>query len=175
MKVSISQAFKLPLLFAVSALAFGQDNGEELFNARCAACHVNPDPVANAHAPSKEDMARFTPNSVYSALTEGLMRLQATGLSDADMRALAKYLTATEVSDIELEVTANLCESNPPLHDPADTSNWNGWGPDTRNTRFAENGGLNAADIPKLRLKWAYGLPGESQPRAQPAIVGGRI
>src|SRR5690606_31628501 len=27
----------------------------------------------------------------------------------------------------------------------------------------------------KLRLKWAYGLPGESQPRAQPAIVGGRI
>jgi polyvinyl alcohol dehydrogenase (cytochrome) len=175
MKVLLPKSLKLLLLLAASSVALAQDNGEELFNARCAACHLDPDPVANAHAPSKEDMARFTPNSVYSALTDGLMRLQAAGLSDADMRALAKYLTTREVSDIQLEVTSNLCESNPPLLDPADAPSWNGWGPDTRNTRFAGNGGLTAADIPKLRLKWAYGLPGESQPRAQPAIVGGRI
>ncbi|HEY0963910.1 MAG TPA: PQQ-binding-like beta-propeller repeat protein [Pseudomonadales bacterium] len=175
----LPKSFKLVLMLAASSVAFAQTddqgNGEELFNARCAACHLNPDPVANAHAPSKEDIARFTPNSVYSALSEGLMRLQATGLSDGDMRALALYLTGKEVSDIQLEVTANLCESNPPLLDPAAAPSWNGWGPDTRNTRFADNGGLTAADLPKLRLKWAYGLPGESQPRAQPAVVGGRI
>src|SRR5688500_186516 len=149
---------KLFVLLAASSVALAQDeapqdNGEALFNTRCAACHLNPDPQTNAHAPSKEDMARFTPNSVYSALTDGLMRLQATGLSDADMRALAKYLTSREVSDIQLEVTANLCASNPPLLDPAAAPIWNGWGPDVRNTRFAENGGLTAADIPKLRLK----------------------
>ncbi len=169
------KSFKLFVLLATSTVAFAQDNGEELFNARCATCHLNPDPVANAHAPSKEDMARFTPNSVYSALTDGLMRLQATGLSDTDLRAVALYLTTREVSDIQLEVTANMCASNPALTDPAAAPIWNGVGPDTRNTRFAENGGLTAADIPKLRLKWAYGLPGESQPRAQPAIVGGRV
>jgi polyvinyl alcohol dehydrogenase (cytochrome) len=162
-------------LVAVSPAGSAQDNGEALFNARCAACHLNPDPQVNAHAPSKEDMARFTPNSVYSALTDGLMRLQATGLGDTDMRALAKYLTNREVSDIQLEVTANMCTSNPPLLAPADAPLWNGWGPDTHNTRFAVNGGVSAADLPKLRLKWAYGLPGESQPRAQPAIVGGRV
>src|SRR5688572_33069710 len=100
MKVSMLKSFKLLLLLAASSIALAQDNGEELFNARCAACHLDPDPVVNAHAPSKEDMARFTPNSVYSALTDGLMRLQAAGLSDADMRALAKYLTTREVSDI---------------------------------------------------------------------------
>jgi polyvinyl alcohol dehydrogenase (cytochrome) len=169
------KSLKLFALLALSSVAFAQDNGEELFNARCASCHLNPDPQVNAHAPSKEDIARFTPNSVYAALTDGLMRLQATGLSDADMRALAKYLTAKEVSDIQLEVTANMCASNPPLLDPAAAPQWNGWGPDSHNTRFAENGGITAADLPKLRLKWAYGLPGESQPRAQPAIVGGRI
>lgn len=179
------KSLKLLVLIAASSAAFAQDNGlqenglqengEELFTARCAACHLNPDPQTNAHAPSKEDMLRFTPNSVYSALTDGLMRLQATGLSDADLRALARYLTTREVSDIQLEVTANLCASNPPLQDPASAPLWNGWGPDTRNTRFAANGGLTAADLPKLRLKWAYGLPGESQPRAQPAIVGGRV
>lgn len=176
----VTKPFKLLLLLAASSVALAQvdgeeHNGEELFNARCAACHLNPDPVANAHAPSKEDIARFTPNSVYSALSEGLMRLQATGLSDGDLRALALYLTGKEVSDVQLEITANLCENNPPLLDPEDAPIWNGWGPDTRNTRFAEYGGLTAADIPKLRLKWAYGLPGESQPRAQPAIVGGRV
>ncbi|MES2604175.1 MAG: PQQ-binding-like beta-propeller repeat protein, partial [Pseudomonadota bacterium] len=31
------------------------------------------------------------------------------------------------------------------------------------------------ADLPKLKLKWAYGLPGESQARGQPAVVAGRI
>ena len=54
---------------------------------RCAACHLNPDPVANAHAPSKEDMARFTPNSVYSALSDGLMRLQADAPAEHDVVA----------------------------------------------------------------------------------------
>src|SRR5688572_25631845 len=100
MSESIMKSARFLLLAAASSVALAQDNGEELFNARCATCHLNPDPVTNAHAPSKEDMARFTPNSVYSALTDGLMRLQATGLSDADMRALAKYLTTREVSDI---------------------------------------------------------------------------
>ncbi|HWK53587.1 MAG TPA: PQQ-binding-like beta-propeller repeat protein, partial [Hyphomicrobiales bacterium] len=149
--------------------------GEALFTARCAACHLNPDPEVNAHAPSREDIALFTPNSVYAALTDGLMRLQATGLSDTELRALVRYLTAGEVSDVQLAVTDNLCAANPPLADPDAYPRWNGWGPDVANTRFAADGGVTAADLPRLKLKWAYGLPGESQPRAQPAVVGGRV
>lgn len=163
------------VLLAGSSCSMAQDAAEELFTARCAACHLNPDPEVNAHAPSTEDMARFTPNSVFAALSDGLMRLQAVGLSDDDRRALARYLTGREVSDVQLQVTANMCSANPPLADSAAASNWNGWGPDVRNTRFAADGGMTAADLPRLRLKWAYGLPGESQPRAQPAVVGGRI
>jgi polyvinyl alcohol dehydrogenase (cytochrome) len=175
----------LPRLYAASLLALSvlfptlslaqNEPGESVFTARCAACHLNPDPAINAHAPSREDMARFTPNSIYAAITDGQMRLQATGLADEDLRAVARYLTGSEVSAETLDITANLCPSNPPLLNPAERQSWNGWGPDVRNTRFADNGGLNAADLPKLKLKWAYGLPGETQPRAQPAVVGDRI
>jgi len=151
------------------------DPGEAMFNTRCAACHLNPDPAVNAHAPSKEDIARFTPNSVYAALTDGLMRLQANGLADSEIRSLAKYLTGREVSDVQLSITENLCPANPPLANPALHPRWNGWGLENRNTRYAKDAGITGANVTKLRLKWAYGLPGESQPRAQPAVVGGRV
>src|SRR5690606_30837150 len=70
----------------------------------------------------------------------------------------------------------NLCEIAAPL---ADTSphRWNGWGAGVTNTRFqpAAAGGITAADVPRLRLKWAYGLPQEQQARGQPAVIGGRL
>jgi len=162
-------------LATLSPAGSAQDAAETLFNTRCGACHINPDPEVNAHAPSREDIALFTPNSVYSAMTDGIMRLQATGIADGELRELARWLTGREVAAIQLEVTANMCAANPPLADPAQHPQWNGWGPDTGNSRYAASGGVTAADLPRLRLKWAYGLPGESQPRAQPAVVGGRV
>ena len=35
--------------------------------------------------------------------------------------------------------------------------------------------GLSAEDVPKLKLKWAFGYEDANQAYAQPAIVGGRI
>lgn len=156
------------------ALPLLAQDGETLFSTHCAVCHLNPDPAVNAHAPGRADMARFTPESVYSALTDGLMRLQGATLTDADKRAVTQFLTGSPVSDLSLELTGNLCSDNPPVQ-PGMTGYWNGWGPDTGNSRFAATGGLAATDLPKLRLRWAFGLPGESQPRAQPAVVDGRL
>jgi len=165
----------LPLFVLLGlALPLQAQDGEAVFTAHCAACHLNPDPEVNAHAPGRDDMARFTPNSVYSALTDGLMRLQGAALSDEDKRAVVQFLTGAEVSDLQLAMTTNLCSSNPPLQ-PQDADDWNGWGPATHNSRYAEAASLTAADVPNLRLRWAFGLPGESQPRAQPAVVGGRV
>jgi polyvinyl alcohol dehydrogenase (cytochrome) len=156
----------------VAATAIAQD-GEALYNARCAACHDNPDPEVNAHAPARAEMARFTPNSVYAALTDGLMQIQATGMADSDRRAIAAFLTGREVADLQLAITENMCAANPPLTNPSLAPAWNGWGPDNRNARFSAD--ITAADIGNLRLKWAYGLPGEGQARGQPAVVAGRV
>jgi polyvinyl alcohol dehydrogenase (cytochrome) len=54
---------------------------------------------------------------------------------------------------------------------------WNGWGVDNTNARFQPQPGLAAADVPKLKLKWAVGFGGQGDTRnqAQPVIVGGRV
>jgi len=161
--------------FSLIAFSASAQDGEAIFTASCAACHLNPNPQDNAHAPSKADMSKFTPNVVYAALTDGMMRLQGATLSDADRRAVASYLTGKQVTDIALEQKTNMCPGNPPLTAPSATALWNGWGPDTSNSRYAAKGGITAADLPKLKLKWAYGLPGESQTRGQPAVVAGRL
>ena len=55
---------------------------------------------------------------------------------------------------------------------------WNGWGNDpTSNARFqpAKAAGLTAAQVPQLKLKWAFGFPGVEQTYGQPTVAGGRV
>ena len=83
---------------------------------------------------------------------------------------------AQNASDSPLYVREGHCEATPPLRDDS-PHRWNGWGPTVTNTRFqdAAAGGITGAEVPRLRLKWAYGLPREQQPRGQPSVIGGRL
>jgi polyvinyl alcohol dehydrogenase (cytochrome) len=89
---------------------------------------------------------------------------------------VANTAPAQDAGSGGLEVTENLCAATPPLTDDS-PHRWNGWGPTVTNTRFqpAEAGGLTVAELPQLKLKWAYGLPREQQARGQPAVIGGRL
>ena len=75
-----------------------------------------------------------------------------------------------------LRIEHGLCTATAPLADTA-VERWNGWGNGVTNTRFqtAEAGGITAANLGRLKLKWAYGLPREQQPRGQPSVIGGRL
>jgi polyvinyl alcohol dehydrogenase (cytochrome) len=46
--------------------------------------------------------------------------------------------------------------------DPMSIPHWNGWGVDSSQRRFqpAEMAQLAAEDVPRLKLKWAFGFPG---------------
>ncbi|MBV1869985.1 MAG: hypothetical protein KUG76_03675, partial [Gammaproteobacteria bacterium] len=50
------------------------------------------------------------------------------------------------------------------------------WGANLNNNRFqsSDHAGISAADVPRLKLKWAYYLPprfpGTSELRSQPAV-----
>src|SRR5881409_4062996 len=70
-----------------------------------------------------------------------------------------------------------MCRTTPALTDPAAGRHWNGWGASVTNTRFqpADQARLSAADVPKLKLKWAFGIPNVTQARSQPAVAGGRL
>lgn len=49
----------------------------------------------------------------------------------------------------------------------------NGWGNGLHNARYQsiEHAGLNIADIPRLKLKWAFKFPNADSPRSQPAVT----
>jgi len=72
---------------------------------------------------------------------------------------------------------SNPCPAGSRFGDPAATPAWNGWGVDTSNARFqpAKAAQLPADQIPKLKLKWAFGFPGVRSVMGQPSVVGGRV
>jgi polyvinyl alcohol dehydrogenase (cytochrome) len=170
-------AIKTVLCIALGFLAqaaLAQD-GAEIYTTRCAACHETPQTDLARPPPARTVLQQLPANTVYNALSQGVMRMQATGLSNAQMQLVSEYLTGKPVEQLALEMTTNLCPSNPPLRDPALSPGWNGWGGDEHNARAALTAGIDAANVSKLRLKWVFGLPGEDQPRAQPAIADGRL
>ncbi|HEX5432001.1 MAG TPA: PQQ-binding-like beta-propeller repeat protein, partial [Bryobacteraceae bacterium] len=69
------------------------------------------------------------------------------------------------------------CPANPPMKALDSGPAWNGWGVDISNTRFqpAKAAGLKAGDVPKLKLKWAFGYPTGVSAHGQPSIVAGRV
>ena len=71
----------------------------------------------------------------------------------------------------------NRCEANTGLGDIAAKPSWNGWGAGLTNARFqsAANAQLEAEQIPKLKLKWAFGFPGAKSVYGQPTVVAGRV
>lgn len=162
------------LLLTVGQGVLAQD-GSELYAARCAACHEQVAVDAERPPPRRDELAAMSPNSIYRAIMEGAMRLQGAGLSNEQMRSVAEYLTGEPVSEPGLVITGNICPDNPPMRNPALSPQWNGWGSDHRNARAALDAGITAENIGRLRLSWVYGLPGEDQPRAQPAVADGRL
>ena len=67
-----------------------------------------------------------------------------------------------------------VCAPRPRRQFSHQATDWNGWGVEADNSRYQPKPGLSAADVPKLKLKWAFGFPGDRAAYAQPAVVGGR-
>jgi len=70
-----------------------------------------------------------------------------------------------------------MCTASSSGFDPTSGPRWSGWGQNTNNTRFqdAAAAGLTAADVPRLKLKWAFAFPGDLQSYSQASIAGGRV
>lgn len=54
---------------------------------------------------------------------------------------------------------------------------WKGWSPDYTNWRYQSGAEARISDasVPKLKLKWAFGIPNVTSVRSQPAIFRGRV
>jgi polyvinyl alcohol dehydrogenase (cytochrome) len=153
-------------------------SGQQIYDTRCKACHEG----GAARAPSRADLGQRAPGDIVNALTTGIMAPMAQGLSDADKQAVAAYLTAAAPTEaatparparaggVELpqiavkgpSVPDPKCAANPPIS--ATAGDWASTGIDDRSSRFQRRPGLTAADLPKLKVKWAFSMTGGGQP-----------
>jgi polyvinyl alcohol dehydrogenase (cytochrome) len=160
--------------YLTAALLAAQEiDGEALFGEQCAMCHLDP---VDDDIPLLDVIRSLGPDAILRSLTDGNMRIQGQLLSQAERTAVAEYLSG-RVSLEQAEVAAgSSCGRPAGALRLGGVDVWNGWGPDVTNTRFQGTlGGLAAENIPSLELKWAFAVPGATQSRSQPAIVGGRV
>lgn len=170
--------FLRSVTLALTASALGlfaaPPDGAALWKARCAGCHESAN--AQLRMPKREEVAARTPENVYNAMANGAMQTQAAGLSEDEGRAIATYITGKNFgAAAATQAMAGQCEAPPKKFAPSAKADWNGWGVDPSNSRFQPNPGLKAADVPNLKLKWAFGFPGDNAASAQPTVAGGRV
>jgi polyvinyl alcohol dehydrogenase (cytochrome) len=121
----------------------------------------------------------MTPERIYGALTSG-KHTEGASLSDIQKQRVGEFMSGRPMGSIgagEAKSMPNQCTTNPAMRDPSSGPSWNGWGNDLANTRFqtAAAARLTAADVPRLKLKWAFGIPKGMTNNAQPTVVSGRV
>ncbi|HEU4693603.1 MAG TPA: PQQ-binding-like beta-propeller repeat protein [Vicinamibacterales bacterium] len=164
------------LLFIVTARPAAADDGPTLYKQLCASCHD----TGVARAPTRDVLQAMTPERVLTAMESGPMLSMASGRTGVERRAIAEFVTGKTFA------TAFSTKPNPEsmcrpvageFANPLGGPHWNGWGGNTQNTRYQDGAmaGLSASDVPKLKLKWAFGFPGELSADGQPSMAGGRV
>src|SRR5262245_7851628 len=149
-------------------------DGAALFDTHCARCHG---PDGEPRAPKRDALALRRPETIIESLVNGVMRVQGSRVSGPERRAIAEFLTGRKVGGDVTGMTQGRCRSQAPMVEPAQGPAWNGWGASLVNTRFQPSSaaGLTAEQVPKLRLKWAFGFPDAGSAWAQPTVAGNRL
>ncbi|MCZ6774719.1 MAG: cytochrome c, partial [Proteobacteria bacterium] len=158
----------LAVIVTVASPVFAQDaatpDGEKIYKGACAHCHDRSLP----RMPSLAELKKKDPRDIFSTISAGLMAPYTRKLTHAERRAVTEYASGQSLGDFASGAAAipksAFCANKPDKPIQHIDSGWNGWGNDLENTRFqsAERAGLTAADVPKLKMKWAFGVPAVS-------------
>jgi polyvinyl alcohol dehydrogenase (cytochrome) len=164
----------LVALMAAAVPAAGQD-GAALYEEHCASCH---DRGAD-RAPDLPSLRAMTPQRILQALEFGSMVSMTHGRTVAERRAMAEYASGKSFNTPFTIAPAPraLCQAPAAFSMDPPGPVWNGFGQNALNTRFqaAPAAALAPEDVPRLRLKWAFGLPGDVQSWAAMTLAGGRL
>jgi len=177
------------LLFLGVSAASGQTASGTIrsFEEHCATCHRNPG-VARAagaeQAPDLDALRKLAPETVYASMTMNPTPAHAQASADVTdlvRRGYAEFVGGRKLGSApagDPKLMPNQCDARTAkLADPAAGPSWNGWSADATNARFqsAKAAGITAAQVPNLKLKWAFGLPNAASMYSQPTVAGGRV
>jgi polyvinyl alcohol dehydrogenase (cytochrome) len=157
------------LAVAASARALPDaPSGEAIFAARCAMCHDAP-PSADNRAPPKALLKQMSVARIIRTMDFGAMMSLTYMLDRAQREAVAAYL-GVPGEDRAPPPSAFCAQRAVTIAKPA-TGDWNGWSPAATNARYQARPGLSAAQLGRLRLKWAFGFAGDVNAFAPPAVL----
>jgi polyvinyl alcohol dehydrogenase (cytochrome) len=169
------------LSVSICATAAQLPEDEQLFLIQCSACHQEnaaAPGTANERAPTRSQLQQFSPEAVVTALTTGKMQQQGGLLTTEQRQIVAQFATGKRLGAPPVNnLLVNACRLARPMRDAAAVPGWNGHGNGPAANRFASarTGGITAADLPRLKLKWAFGYANVGAARAQPTVAGGRL
>ncbi len=164
----MSKLIRYGLLSLLAPLGFAQE-GSQVYISRCLQCHSS---TSVSHAPTPEALAQIPWQDILKTLETGAMKVQAQGLSQDDKIAVSRYV-GKDVGTPVLPQLTGFCAAGSKA--ALSKSSWNGWGVDDLNTRFQPAAGFTAADVPNLKVKWAFGFPNGRTAYGQPTVVDGRV
>src|SRR6516165_7192992 len=109
--------------------------------------------------------------ALHSRLTTTMFVLACALCAPGLIRARAQEVTTAS------ENGGKCATAGAPFVDPLSAPHWNGWGVDSSQHRFQPSvmAQLAPDDVPRLKVKWAFGYPGAVRAFAQPTIVAGRL
>ncbi|MGI9327914.1 MAG: PQQ-binding-like beta-propeller repeat protein [Pseudomonadales bacterium] len=147
--------------------------GGRVYAEACAACHEQ----GLNRAPQRAMLVLMSPESIYRAMTSGIMQTQASALSDDDKIAVSEFLAKRKINLAQANAEPVRCEGDAARFDYAEPPVFSGWGLDPASTHSVatKTAGLNKRNIQSLRLKWAFAYPGALRARSQPALAGGAV
>jgi polyvinyl alcohol dehydrogenase (cytochrome) len=161
------------LLFVLLAAPAAAQDGAALYGSYCGQCHDG----GIVRAPSRRALAELTPERIVAALETGAMRVQGADRTPDERRAIAVFISGKPLGSLAAPETAPRCASAPPAFSASPRSAWDSWSATFANDRYQPEPGasLTAADVPRLKLKWAFGFAGDTSAAVQPTVVDGRV
>ena len=147
---------------------------KELYDTRCGVCHG----AANSEAPSIEALKLLSEDAIVTALKSGVMKNQAITLSDEQHKALAAFISEIDSDDVaSRKAQTGICEEGDFLNDRSAYPRVDNWGLGLHNQRYhsSQDLQLNANNVSKLKLDWAFAFPNSSRARVQPTIAGNTL
>ena len=165
----------LAITFALSTLApalyAAPVSGEAVYQQRCAACHDS----ANPRVPPRDELKKLSVTRILRALDFGEMNNVASKLRQDEREAVASYL-GVPGGNVQFPAKAYCADRTVRLTGRGKTE-WNGWSPALTNTRYqpGDAAGLTLGQIPRLKLKWAFGFDGDIVAFAQPTVLDGHL
>jgi polyvinyl alcohol dehydrogenase (cytochrome) len=119
---------------------------------------------------------------IFAALIAAWLFCAAAALAQSDEAPApgkppaAQGAAAATATPVSADQIVNRCGANV-ITAVASYANWTSWGNDPANWRYqpAEQANIPPSEVPRLKLKWAFGIPGVRSVRSQPVIYEERI